>query len=194
MPTRVATSRSQVLGGALELLRRKGPDALTARTLARTLDCSTQPIYSAFSGMKDLERALLREVRRYYREYLARDHGGATPFENIGLGYLRFAREESRLFNWLLESGRVKVDFESQTHSPEVQLGLDRMAEDPSLAGLRPEQIERLQRNLWIYTHGLAVLLSSGILRADEETARGYMNEMAEIAITMEHTCKGQPR
>jgi hypothetical protein len=61
------------------------------------------------------------------------------------------------------------------------------MAEDPSLSGLRPEQIERLQRNLWIYTHGLAVLLSSGMLRADEETARGYMNEMAEIAISAEH-------
>ncbi len=192
MPTQAVWSRDQVLRGALDLLRKRGPGALTARTLAQKLACSTQPIYSAFSGMKDLERALLREVRRYYREYLARDHGGATPFENIGLGYLRFAREESRLFNWLLESGRLKVDFDAQTHSPEVQLGLDRMAQDPSLAGLHPEQIERLQRNLWIYTHGLAVLLSSGILRADEETARGYMNEMAEIAISMEHLRKGK--
>ncbi len=183
---RAVSSRDQVLRGALDLLRKRGPDALTARTLAHKLECSTQPIYSAFSGMKDLERALLREVRRYYREYLARDHGGSTPFENIGLGYLRFAREEARLFNWLLGSGRLKVDFDAQTHSPEVRLGLDRMAEDPSLVGLAAEQIERLQRNLWIYTHGLAVLLSSGMLRADEETARGYMNEMAEIAISAE--------
>ena len=184
------SSRDQVLQGALELLRKRGPEALTARMLAQELECSTQPIYSAFGGMKDLERALLREVRRYYREFLARDHGGATPFEDIGLGYLRFAREEPRLFNWLLESGRIKVDFHARAHSPEVQLGLDRMAEDPSLAGLRPEQVERLQRNLWIYTHGLAVLLSSGLLRADEETARGYMNEMAEIAISTEQKRK----
>ncbi len=191
MPMRAVSSRDQVLRGAFDLLRKRGPDALTARTLAKKLACSTQPIYSAFGGMKDLERALLREGRRYYREYLARDHGGATPFENIGLGYLRFARDEPRLFNWLLESGRIRVDFDAQTHSPEVQFGLDRMAEDPSLEGLRPVQIERLQRNLWIYTHGLAVLLSSGILRTDEETARGYMNEMAEIAISMEHLRKG---
>ncbi len=184
--------RERVIRAALELLRKKGADAIRARTIAQKLASSTQPIYSAFSGMKDLERALLREVRRYYREYLARDHGGATPFENIGLGYLRFAREESRLFNWLLESGRLKVDFDAQTHSPEVQLGLDRMAQDPSLAGLHPEQIERLQRNLWIYTHGLAVLLSSRMLRIDEAGARGYMNEMAEIAISMEHLRKGK--
>ncbi len=192
MPTQPVSSRDHILHGALVLLRTRGPDALTARMLAQQLECSTQPIYSAFGGMKDLERALLREVRRYYREFLARDHGGFTPFENIGLGYLRFAREEPRLFNWLLGSGRLKVDFAAQTHSPEVQLGLDRMAEDPSLAGLSPAQIERLQRNLWIYTHGLAVLLSSGMLRADEPTARGYMNEMAEIAISMEYLRKGK--
>ena len=192
MPTQAVSGRDHILHGALVLLRTRGPDALTARMLAQQLECSTQPIYSAFGGMKDLERTLLREVRRYYREFLAREHGGSTPFENIGLGYLRFAREEPRLFNWLLGSGRLKVDFDAQTHSPEVQLGLDRMAEDPSLAGLSPEQIERLQRNLWIYTHGLAVLLSSGILRADEPTARGYMNEMAETAISMEHLRKGK--
>ena len=64
------------------------------------------------------------------------------------------------------------------------------MATDPTLQGLEQHQIERLQRNLWIYTHGLAVLLSSGMLRADEKTARGYMNEMAEIAITMEYINK----
>ncbi len=190
MPKSPVVGREQVLEGALDLLRKRGPAALTARSLAEKLECSTQPIYSAFGSMKDLERALLRDVRRYYREFLARDHGGSAPFENVGLGYLRFAREEPRLFNWMLESGRLKVDFDARTHSPEVQLGLDRMAEDPSLAGLRPEQIERLQRNLWIYTHGLAVLLSSGILRADEKTARRYMNEMAEISIAMEHLRK----
>ena len=193
MPRRVAVDRHRVICAALELLRKKGPDAISARTIAHKLDCSTQPIYSTFGGMRDLERALLREVRLFYREYLARHHGGSTPFENIGLGYLHFAQEEPRLFNWLLESGRLKVDFDAQTHSPEVQLGLDRMAADPSLRGLRPEQIERLQRNLWIYTHGLAVLLSSGMLRVDEAGARGYMNEMAEIAISMEHLRKGNP-
>ena len=184
--------RERVIQAALQLLRKKGAVAIRARTIAQKIGCSTQPIYTAFSGMRDLERTLLREVRRFYREFLVRDHGGSTPFENIGLSYLRFAREEPLLFNWLLESGRLKVDFDAQTHSPEVQLGLDRMAADPSLTGLRPEQIERLQRNLWIYTHGLAVLLSSRMLRIDEAGARGYMNEMAEIAISMEHLRKGK--
>ena len=186
MPRTVAVGRQQVLSAALELLRKKGRQALSARAIAHRLGCSTQPIYSVFGNMRDLERALLREVRQFYREFLDRDRGGSTPFENIGIGYLGFAREEPRLFNWLLESGRLKVDFDAQRHAPEVQLGLDRMAADPSLAGLAPHQIERLQRNLWIFTHGLAVLLSSGMLRAKPDTARGYMNEMAETAIAME--------
>ncbi len=190
MPSTKTLSRKEVLQGGLDLLRKQGPGAITARTLAKKLKCSTQPIYSAFAGMKDFERALLREVRRIYREFVIDDQGGDSPFENIGLGYLRFAREEPRLFNWMIESGRLKVDFNSKKHSPEFQLGLERMATDPTLEGLEQHQIERLQRNLWIYTHGLAVLLSSGMLRADEKTARGYMNEMAEIAITMEYINK----
>ena len=190
MPRRPLIDRARIIGAAFELLRKKGPRAIRARTIATKLNCSTQPIYSVFRGMSGLERALLREVRRYYRQYLARDHGGATPFENIGLGYLRFAREEPRLFNWLLGSGRLKVDFDQQTHSPEVQFGLDQMANDPSLSGLSARQIQRLQRNLWIYTHGLAVLVSSGILTVDPAGAKAYMNEMAEIAISSEHLRK----
>ncbi len=187
MSSRIAVDRRAIVGGALDLVRRRGPGALRARTLARSLRCSTQPIYSAFRSMKDLERRLLREARRHFREFLKRDHGGSSPFENIGLGYLRFAREERHLFNWLLSSGRLVVDFEAGAHSPEVQQGLDQMGQDPSLRGLQPKQMERVQRNLWIFTHGLAVLVSNRMLRADPGTARRYMNEMAEAVITWEH-------
>ena len=82
MPKTPVVGREQVLGGALDLLRKGGPAALTARSIAEKLACSTQPIYSAFGSMKELERALLRDDRRYYREYLARDHGGSTHGES----------------------------------------------------------------------------------------------------------------
>lgn len=57
MPPKSRIEREEILNRAFELARREGFESLTARGLAASLGCSTQPIYDAFADRKALEAA-----------------------------------------------------------------------------------------------------------------------------------------
>ena len=45
MPPKARITKEQVIDAAVEIVRTKGEDALTAKSLAGALKCSTQPIF-----------------------------------------------------------------------------------------------------------------------------------------------------
>ena len=57
MPPKSRIEREEILNRTFELARREGFESLTARGLAASLGCSTQPIYDAFADRKALEAA-----------------------------------------------------------------------------------------------------------------------------------------
>ncbi len=59
MPPQINFSKKDILDAAFELIRQEGLEVLTARRIARELECSTHLIYRAFQSVKDLEEALL---------------------------------------------------------------------------------------------------------------------------------------
>jgi AcrR family transcriptional regulator len=48
-------NKEKIIEAAMALLRRKGREGVTVRTIARELDSSTMPIYSSKLSMEDLE-------------------------------------------------------------------------------------------------------------------------------------------
>ena len=48
-----------MLNAAYQLIRREGPGALNARAVAKELGGSTQPIFRLFSGMDELQKAVI---------------------------------------------------------------------------------------------------------------------------------------
>ena len=57
MPKKPTTTKQAMIDGAFRLVRERGHEALTARSLASFLGCSTQPIMYQFpnlDGLRDL--------------------------------------------------------------------------------------------------------------------------------------------
>ena len=52
MPPRKRIFREDILKAAVQLVQEEGTAALSVRNIARTLRCSTQPIYSEFENME----------------------------------------------------------------------------------------------------------------------------------------------
>ena len=65
MPPKVRVTREDILRTAFEILRHEGASALNARSIATALDCSTQPIFSNFSSMEELLKAVLAVAYEY---------------------------------------------------------------------------------------------------------------------------------
>ena len=54
MPPKAKFTRSELIQAALDLVRSKGADALTARALGQRLGSSARPIFTVFQSMDEV--------------------------------------------------------------------------------------------------------------------------------------------
>lgn len=106
MPPKSRIEREEILNRAFELARREGFESLTARGLAASLGCSTQPIYDAFADRKALEAAAAgRAFAFMLRRMRENPEPDLPPDAATALGYIRFALEEGHLFRLIARNG-----------------------------------------------------------------------------------------
>jgi AcrR family transcriptional regulator len=161
MPPKQSITKDMVIDAAFSIVREKGISALSARNIAKRLNCSTQPVYSCFKSMTDLEQEVVQKAARFTQnEYLVSKTRRDNNFMSIGLGYIAMARQEKHLFDLLYVSGKVRLDFENHFFPVDTGILIRVMRRDPYLADLPEEDLLELLRHMWIYTHGLTVLTS----------------------------------
>lgn len=183
MPPPINFSQEIILNEAFEIVRKEGVAGLTARRIARNLNCSTQPVYSAYASMMELKRAVLIKAREYAVNYLLQCSDDKGPFFAIGMQYFRFAQEEPELFKWLFLSPQSADDDQDIFAPP---LLLERMKLDKHVNNLDETTLKRLFSNMWIYTHGLTTLAQSSARSQPEAFARERLLQMGEILIVWE--------
>ena len=162
--------REEVLDAALEVVRERGHEVLSARVVAERAGCSVQPIYSLFGDMDGLVHALYEHARAWVTAYnVEHANDGENLFESNGLAHLRLAREESQLFTFLYLSPYLGTRSLDDLYLSVSQPGVEECIVE--LGHLNHDAAHELYLNMIIYTHGLAVLLASGADIPDDELA-----------------------
>ena len=153
-------TREKMIDAALQVVRAKGIDALTAKALAEELGISTQPIFTCFGSMEAVREAVYREAEQRYDEYEAQILKDPVPFLRFGALYIRFAKKEPELYRLLFLMQTVDGSngaFEAMRHSQELVR--------PSLINtyhISEEDADRYFRDLWLVVHSLATLIVTG--------------------------------
>lgn len=179
MPAKKIITKSIILQAAVKIVRQSGITALNMRTLAQECKCSTQPIYLSFSGIEQLEKEVAKEVVGIFNGYIEREvaSGKYPEYKAVGIGYIRFAKEEKELFKYLLmndgmrRSGMEKNSFEESVFIIMKNYGLYR------------DEASRLHLQMWIFVHGIASMFATDYIDLDWETVsfmvsdayRGFM-------------------
>jgi len=156
-PKKTTFTRDTVLQAALDVVRRQGWDALTARGVAERLGASVAPVYSAFSSMENILRETLKEIHRRLQEYTSRAYS-EIPFLNIGAGIIFFARDEPMLYQALFQT---RHGFQDIVDGIDASI-LSWMKTDAQLGLLTDASRERLYENIGFYTMGLAAAVAAG--------------------------------
>ncbi len=104
MPPRPKISEIMVVNAALKVARRDGHQRINARSVAKELNCSTQPIMYHFQTIDDLKSAALERIARFHRDYILDIAEGQNPLIAVSLNYIRFAAEEKNLFRFLFDA------------------------------------------------------------------------------------------
>ena len=97
MPAKKQVPKEKILSAALKLLREQGYEAVNIKQLSKALGCSTQPIYLSFSGMEELRGELTPLAVAEFERYMGKD----GVIRLYSMTYIRFAKEEPRLFRFL---------------------------------------------------------------------------------------------
>ena len=73
MPPKLRISKEDIVTAVVALVRKDGVQAINARNIASALNCSTQPVFSNFSTMKELRNAIVETADALYRKYMQRE-------------------------------------------------------------------------------------------------------------------------
>jgi len=170
MPPSKKIDREEIISEAIGLIREQGDGGLNARELAKKMGCSTQPIFSNFSGMDELrDLVIARAYGIYYGRLKAEmERGEYPPYKASGMAYVRFASEEKELFKLLFMRNR---NGERLTETPDWR---DASAIMQKNLGLSRERANKFHLEMWVTVHGIATMLATGFLVLSE-------NEVSEI-------------
>ena len=101
MPPKQRITREMILERSFTMFCQEGMEAVNARSVAKALNCSTQPIFSYFTGMDDLKNALEMKAKETFEAVLKNYETEGDPLLNACRTYLRFGVEQPRLFAYL---------------------------------------------------------------------------------------------
>lgn len=165
MPPKVKITRQDILKTALALLKTDGNGAINARNLAAALSCSTQPIFSNFASMEELDEAIKQEAYTRYLSFIQSEIESEKypKYKAFGMAYIRFAKEEKELFKLLFMCEREDKDL---SPSADFKASVDMLMEQN---GITREKAELMHLEMWACTHGIGAMLATSFLSLDEE-------------------------
>ena len=175
MPPKVRITKEQFISAGLDIVRTGGPEALNARAVAARLGCSTQPVFSNYAAMEDLQRDVLAAAEGLFRESLgqAMDRADIPPYKAMGMGYIAFARREPVLYRWLFMRDRTgEVPPDDRAENAAV---VDLIAEQ---TGMDREAAWLFHVEMWVFVHGLGAMVATGYLDWNEELVSGMLTDL----------------
>ena len=172
MPKKPKYTREEILDIAYQMVREEGIESVSARNLAKKMNTSTAPIFTAFSGIDELIGALASKAHKLYSAYISEGLASELPFKSVGMKYIEFARREPKLFKLLFMSDNTYNKNTGYFPSGDSNEGRIRGSLE-SYHGVNSELARKIYNHISIYAHGLAVLFAGqNEVFSEEETSR----------------------
>lgn len=174
MPPKVKITKKDIIETALELVRKNGEGAIGARSIAASLGCSTQPIFSNFATMEELQGEVIEAAYELYLGFLRREaQGGKYPqYKAFGMAYIRFASEEKELFKLLFMRDRREEDT---SPSPDFEESVQIIMK---ANGVTREKATLMHLEMWACLHGIGTMLATSFLSLDRELVSDMLTDV----------------
>jgi len=155
-------SKKDVIDAAFKVVRKNGLNALTARAVAGELGASTMPVYSNVKTIRELGEAVVRKAWETLAGAQKKPESG-DMYIDMGLGYILFAKREPGLFGCIHSDEYADINTECGQKLFEQNLNLLVTSGHPMFSGLDENTARKVMFYGWLFVHGFATLLTSGI-------------------------------
>lgn len=187
MPPKTRITKEMILNTVLKITKETGFETVNARSIAGKLQCSTRPIFTCYENMEELKNEFLAFAYEYYEQYVSnyRKSENISSYLILPLSYIEFAGEEPHLFKLLfindmdLKMTEAK-DFYKETDN-------EKKAQHFSeTVGIGLEKAKVIFLDLFLYTHGIAVLTATKKLDLDRKNAEKMLMNILSAFIRQE--------
>ncbi len=187
MPPKVKVSREEIINAALETVRAGGAQAINARAIAAVLNCSTQPVFSNFATMEQLQQAVIAAAYERYLGFIKTEvESGKYPtYKAFGMAYIRFAKEEAELFKLLFMRDRNGEDI---SPSPDFAQSVEMIMK---ATGVTAEKASLMHLELWTCVHGIGTMLATSFLPLEWEQISDMLTDLYQ-GIRARHLSEGK--
>lgn len=173
MPPKAKFTKEEIITAALEVVKEKGIESLTARSLAQQLKSSAQPIFTVFKNMEEVQEGVKKEARKVIDGYIGKALDYTPAFKQMGIMMIRFAMEEPKLFQLLFMWERPQSE-ESNMPARQLEELMDLYLEEACIEmlqkeyDLNEEEVHALFEQVWIFTFGIGLLCATHTCRFTE--------------------------
>lgn len=175
MPPKVKITREDIISSGIEIIRKSGASAVNARSISALLGSSTQPIFSNFSSMQELNDAVLARAHEIYQEYLGREilSGKYPEYKATGMAYIGFSKDEGELFKLLFMRDRSNEPLNNEDRLfNSAALGIQKSL------GISKERAVLFHLKMWTFVHGIATMMATNYLELDTELISQMITEI----------------
>lgn len=173
MAPKAKYTKEMIINSAFELVREQGISALSARSLAKKMNASSQPIFTYFNNMEEVKAEVIKKAKEVYRnDYILEGLKMNPPFKGVGIKYIDFAIKDRMLFELLFmskndETSHYLPSFDDNAKDVEKVL--------VKSYHLSLEDSKELYNLLSIFVHGIATLFARESYILTEEDASNML-------------------
>lgn len=187
MPPKAKVTKKMILNTVLDITRETGFETVNARSIASKLQCSTRPIFTCYENMDELKKDFLDFAYKFYEQYVS-DYSNSANVNFcliLPLSYIEFAQEETHLFKLLFINDMDLLMVEAKDFYKEI--GNEKRAKIFSdTIGVDLERGKVIFLDLFLYTHGIAVLAATKKLLLDRNSAEKMVTNLLSALIRQE--------
>ena len=159
MPPTPIITKQDILNAGIQLIRENGIRSVNARSLAKSLSCSTKPLFRIYKNMEELKKDIKKELDIYYNDFMEKNMTNENRLLSQGISYIEFACSEKMIFSSLfMNMTMAGSSLQDIIHAEWNRASIENAK---ALTGLSTEKAEMLFINFWLYSHGIATQIVS---------------------------------
>lgn len=159
MPPTPIITKQDIINAGIQLIRENGIRSVNARSLAKSLSCSTKPLFRIYKNMEELKKDIKKELDNYYNDFMEKNMTNENRLLSQGISYIEFAHSEKMIFSSLfMNMTMAGSSLQDIIHAEWNRASIENAK---ALTGLSTEKAEMLFINFWLYSHGIATQIVS---------------------------------
>ena len=167
--------KEKILNVAVQMVKENGFEVVNARSVAKKIGCSVQPIYSYFSNMESLKQEINMQAMHFYNEFIYSRADYNNILESMANANVAFAKYETNLFKLLFFQ---KLNGLNSFNDIYEWIGDKEATRQLAIKlGLSEEKIKSVYIMLIVFTHGVATMIATGGANISDEEIASFLKQ-----------------